>query len=95
MSPTELDPPAPKQPKTTASPAPPTHDPRAVEKENIAARDTKNVRVVEYDMREFMKSCVENYFNLMQKTESCLLKVDTPFFSGVPRGWRCATGKHG
>merc|ERR1712185_609230 len=32
-------------------------------------------------MREFMKSCVDNYLNLANRTESCLRKVDTPFLA--------------
>ena len=79
MSPTDLDPPAPKQPKTNASPAPPTHDPRAVEKENIAAREMKTVRVVEYDMREFFKSCVDLYATLTGTDPAKYPQVPTPF----------------
>ena len=32
--------------------------------------DGKPVRCLEYDMREFMKSCIDNYLNLTNKTES-------------------------
>ena len=32
-------------------------------------------------MGEFMKSCIDSYLNLTNKTESCLRKVDTPFLA--------------
>ena len=81
MMPTDLDPPAPKQPKSATSgsiPAPAPHDPRGIEQENIAKRNEKEVRVIEYDMKDFFKSCVDLYADLTGTSPAEYPKVPTP-----------------
>ena len=43
------------------------------------------VRIHEYDMSEFLKSCVGKYLDLAKKAESALKVVATPFLE-KPRG---------
>ena len=40
---------------------------------------TKEVNIVEYDMSDFLKSCVDAYCELAKVSVSLLSKVSTPF----------------
>ena len=79
MEMTDLDPPPPKAKKTTEASEQMDFDPRKIEAENIAKRTAKDVRVIEYDMSDFFKSCVALYADLTGTDPKDYPMVPTPF----------------
>ena len=81
MEMTELDPPQPKAKKNAdkQEEEQTTFDPRKIEAESISKRSVKEVRVIEYDMSDFFKSCVMLYADLTGTNPKDYPMVPTPF----------------
>ena len=66
-------------------PKPPDRELGCLHHRFYASADGRPVRVMEYDMRDFMKSCVKSYLEVTASTPKSLRHVETPFLT-MPGG---------
>ena len=66
-------------------PKPPDRELGCFHRRFYASVDGERVRAMEYDMRDFMKSCVKSYLEVTGTTMKSLRHVETPFLT-MPGG---------